>query len=195
MHKDLLSIIRSHVRGAVSRVDPARYRQEPAYVNAVLARIDGLVYKGIHGEIELRSTVVDDRGPNSAEKQYGADFAITAVISNGNNRVEKAVIGQAKKGRVEELSENESQRLSSQVKKMGTHTDQHVVLEVPKILGHSPIIRIPYRNRINKYKYPVTLEDYITSQLVQCLHGDRRPEFVVAVQDSKLSRLSVIVRT
>lgn len=153
MHKAIKSIIRSHIAEAVSRVDPTRYRQEPSYVNAVLARIDGLVYKGIHGEIELKSTVVDDRGPNSAESKYGADFAITAVVTDGNNRVEKAIIGQAKKGRIEELSGNEAQRLRSQVEKMRAHTDQHVVLEVPEISGTSPRIRIPYQDRLSRPKY------------------------------------------
>ncbi len=194
MNKTIKNIIKAHVAEAVSRVDPARYRQEPAYVNAVLGRLDGLVYKGASGEIEIKSTVVDDRGPASAESKYGADFAITAVISSGKSKVEKAIIGQAKRGRIEELSAKESERLLSQVDKMRRHTDQSVVLEVPELLGSSPRIRLPYLHNDGKFKAPVLLEDYITAQLIACLHGDRRKNFVDAVQDSTLSRLSLIVR-
>lgn len=195
MHRAINSIIRSHVAAAISRVDPSRYQQEPAYVNAVLARLDGLVYRGAHGEVEIKSTVVDDRGPGSAESKYGADFAITATIAGGGARVAKAIIGQAKKGRIEDLSRSQSERLQRQVGKMSQHTDQHVVLEVPEVSGSSPRIRIPYQGGVGRYKYPIALEDYLTSHLLACLHGDRREAFVEAVQDSSLSRLALIVRT
>jgi hypothetical protein len=194
MNKTIKNIIKTHVVQAVSRVDPTRYRQEAAYVNAVLGRLDGLVYKGACGEIEIKSTVVDDRGPGSAESKYGADFAVTVVLSSGKSTVEKAIIGQAKRGRIEELPANESERLLSQVDKMRKHTDQSVVLEVPELLGNSPRIRLPYVRNVGKFKPPVLLEDYITSQLIACLHGDRRKNFVDAVQDSTLSRLSLIIR-
>jgi hypothetical protein len=195
MDQILKNIIRTHIAKAVSRVDVSRYSQEPAYVNAVLARIDGLVYEGAYGHVELKSTVVNDRGPNSAESKYGADFAITAIIESAGTEVEKAIIGQAKKGRIEELNRQESERLQKQVAKMASHTNQYVILEVPELYGNSPRIRLPYQIRPDQYKYPMSLEDYISSQLVQCLHGDRRGEFVSAVQDSSLSRLSIIVRT
>jgi hypothetical protein len=59
--------MRRHVEHAVARLDPVRYSQEPAYVAALLARLDGVVYEGSAGRIEIRSTIVADRGPNSAE--------------------------------------------------------------------------------------------------------------------------------
>lgn len=195
MNRGINSIIRNHVAEAVARVDPQRYNQEPAYVNAVLSRLDGLVYRGIHGEIEIKATIVDDRGPNSAESKYGADFAITAKISSGKSCIEKAIIGQAKKGRIEELRENERSRLNSQVSKMSNHTDQYAVLEVPEIAGLSPRIRLPQKHVRNQFRPPITLADYITRQLIACMHGDRRGEFVSAVQDSSLSTLGLIVRT
>lgn len=165
-----------------------------AYVNAVLSRLDGLVYRGVHGKIDIKATIVDDRGPKSAESIYGADFAVTAVIStHGGAVVEKAILGQAKKGRVEELNSSETERLNSQVEKMRHFTDQYVVLEVPENGEIPPRIRLPRGG--NTYCHPLTLENYITNKLVECLHGDRRNDFVAAVQDSRLSKLAILIRT
>lgn len=163
-------------------------------MNAILARIDGLIYSGAQGEIEIKSTIVSDRGANSAEKRFGADFAITARIEVGSSNVEKAIIGQAKKGRVEELNSRGKDFFQGQILKMSASTDQYVILEVPEVNGNSPRIRLPYTGQPTRFKHPITIEDYITSKLIECMHGDLRPDFVMAVQDSDLSRLAIMVR-
>jgi hypothetical protein len=59
-----------HVSRAVERLDPARYKKEAAYVAALFARLDAVVYRGSNFTLELKSPVVCDRGPNSAESKW-----------------------------------------------------------------------------------------------------------------------------
>jgi hypothetical protein len=67
----------NYVAKAVSRLDPARYRQEAAYVAALFARLDGVVYHKPNLSIEIKSTVVADRGRGSAESKWGAVSALS----------------------------------------------------------------------------------------------------------------------
>lgn len=190
MNNEIEGAINTHVMNAISRVDATRFRQEPAYVNAILSRMDGIPYSGPLGHVEIKATIVDDRGPGSAESVYGADFAITAMITSDGSRVEKAILGQAKKGRIEELSTTERSRLNDQTERMSGYTDQYVVLEIPQRAGF-PRIRIP-RNMTAGYGQPILLQDYIVRRLLGCIHGDRNAAFVSAVQDSRLTGLSTL---
>lgn len=72
--------MRRHVIAAVSRIDPTRYHQEPAYVAALFAKLDDVVLDRADARVELRSTIVSDRGRGSAESIWGADFGITASL-------------------------------------------------------------------------------------------------------------------
>jgi len=83
--------------------DPARFHQEAAYVSALFGRLDGLVFKGRKFTIEIKSTIPSDRGRGSAESIHGADFGIVAIITGPDLRIEKAVLGQAKRNRIDNL--------------------------------------------------------------------------------------------
>ncbi len=194
-------IIEAYFQRAYERLDMRRYSQEPAYVSALFARLDGVVYDGPEGRIEIQSTIINDRGPNSAESQWGADFAITAKISYASCKtMEKAVLGQAKRGYIFELPIRERKKLVGQCKKMSSVTDHYVVLEIPKSMHYKPTILqsvgvdIEYDENLNSF-LPTRFEltSYLFYYLIACLHGDKRKEFVNAVAESSLSSLHIIV--
>ena len=99
--------VRTYVRRAIEGLDPLRFRQEPAYTAALLARLEGRAYSGPDGSITLRATVVNAIGRNSAEKWSGADLAITAEIEQAARQLRKAILAQAKLGSLDDLSSNE----------------------------------------------------------------------------------------
>ena len=80
-------------------------------------------------------------GPDSAESQWRVDFTITAKLSNAwTEPMEKAVLGQAKRGYIFGLPNKERKRLVGQCKKMKSSTDHYVVLEVPEDTRSGPTI-------------------------------------------------------
>jgi hypothetical protein len=107
---------------AASRLDPLRYNQEPVYVAALFARLDDVVYQGRELSIEIQSTIVDDRGRDSAESQWGADFGIVARIRGSEEDTEKAALGQAKKGSLVSLPKREAEGFRKQVVDMSRAT-------------------------------------------------------------------------
>jgi hypothetical protein len=210
-----------YVSKAVERLDPARYRQEAAYVAALFARLDGIVYHRPNLTIEIRSTVVADRGPNSAESRWGADFGIVARITGRNEVIEKGVLGQAKRGSLLQLPHNDGEQFRRQVMKMAEATEALVGLEVPTARLESPVIRIvevpnmqqgiPFRRSFRRLDFsikpfnpeepPVFLGDalpigkYLYTELLRCLHGDTGERLVRGLEDSSLTSLLVEVRT
>ena len=210
-----------YVSKAVARLDPARYRQEAAYVAALFARLDGVVYQRRDLTIEIKSTIVADRGPNSAESKWGADFGIVGRLTAPNTFVEKGVLGQAKRGSLVDLPRDEREQFRRQVVRMAEATDATVGLEVPKEVGTAPAIRIvevpnmfqgtiPIRKSFRRLEFsidpltdqepPVYLSDvipigrYLYAELLRCLHGDTNERFVRGLEDSSLSYLKVEAR-
>ncbi len=140
--RGLKAAIRQHVAKAVERLDPQRYRQEAAYVAALFARLDDVVLDRPDARVEFRSTIVADRGPNSAESIWGPDFGVTASLAEPDFTNRKAVIGQAKRGSITSLPARESQFFREQVAKMSQVTHATIGLEVPNVAGELPLVRI-----------------------------------------------------
>jgi len=92
---DVRNAVRSYVNNRVQNINPRRYRQEPDYVPVLVHSLEGIAYEGNHGFVEFKGTVFDSLGRGSAENRSGADFAITANISDGVTNISKAIIFQA----------------------------------------------------------------------------------------------------
>lgn len=192
---EILERISWRVETIAHRVDPTRYAQEPAYVAAFLGRLDGIVYSGPLGLVEFRSTIVADRGQNSAESKWGADFAITANIVMHQYCAQKGVIGQAKSGDIHGLARNEYSKLKAQCLKMHRVTSSAIVLSVPR---DYPVIP-----SVHTLRFPGTLDDSLEIShgypfdeylidILYCKHGDKRHEFVSAISESDLNRLHLL---
>lgn len=189
-------VVRKYIENAFSSIDPKRFAQEPAYVAALMAKLDGLVWSDEEegAFVIFRTTIVNDRGPKSAESRFGADFAITLDLQNDEDHITKATIGQAKLGSKDKLTTSELKNLKKQCQKMSIRTPDFLVLETPNKLGVCPMVRLSSNNNgLSLSEDLIRLDDYLIDYLIACLHGDTRSEFVSAVQESSLPGLEVII--
>ena len=88
--------LRVHVRLALAKIEHQRFFYEPSYTAALANQLEGVVYDENECYIKIKSTDVDHQGHGAAEKWSGADMAITAIISNNEHKIEKAILIQEK---------------------------------------------------------------------------------------------------
>lgn len=194
--REVRDAVKEYVREKVNAVNPQRFYQEPDYTAALVHGLEGTAYEGIHGTVQFQATVFSSRGRNSAENLSGADFAITANISNGTKAIQKAILFQAKLGNLHDLRSKEFENLLKQIRKMKRLTEAPKVMEIPEEEGNR-VPRIISGNRLlsgNNYTND-HLSDYIVRRVLTTLDGDTRPNFVTAVQDSSLTKLRVLARS
>lgn len=187
--------VHDYVRQAVSRVDPARYEQEPAYTAALLGRLDGVAYDKSDGFVEFRATNVNPIGRGTGEDRFGADLAITAEIRKDELEVIKAILAQAKRGGLQDLAPSRREELVGQIQKMRHCTRSPKVVLYRDFDGErQPEVVSGVRIVEGLPVTPVPLADYFVRRVLTTLDGDTSPSFVAAVQESSLKRLNVIAR-
>jgi len=189
---EVVEAIKKHVQSAIDSIAPERYKQEPNYTAALLGRFDGTAYEGEHGKVVFTATVFDDRGPNSAEKKYGADHAITATISDGRTTITKAILVQAKLGKIDDLAQKDRNFLKEQIGKMKKGLPSPKVMEIPTIDGRRYPAVISGNRILEDGEYrPMPLPEYFVARITTTLDGCTNPEVIAAVKDSSLSKLNV----
>ena len=192
---EVVSAVKQHVRRAIEAVDPARYRQEANYIAALVSQLEGVAYEGQHGFVGLRSTVVDDRGAGSAESRYGADFAITATVSDGARTIRKVILVQAKLGYLHNMRAADVADLQSQIEKMKQLVDAPKVMEIPEDSGRRYPSMVSGNNVLYHQPYiSMQLPEYLTARVATTLDGATDPNVVDAVQDSSLTRVDLIAK-
>lgn len=186
--------VAQHVRSAIVHTDIQRFSQEPAYVAALLAKLDGFQYEDEHGHVRFTATVFDAIAPNSSERLFGADCAITAQIRGPGVEIVKVIPFQAKKGEIARMGTRESKRLRQQLRMM----KEIMRIRSPKILeivehGGNAVPRVVSGNKyLSGGSYlQMSLADYFVARVLTTLDGDTRPRIVEAFQDSRLSQLRV----
>ncbi len=90
--------------------------------------LDAVVLPLVGFHARTQGTVVTDRGPNSAESRWGADFGLKASIISKEETTEKAVSGQAKGCSLINLPPGKAEQFRHQVKmsaatRIGTLSD------------------------------------------------------------------------
>lgn len=190
---DVVAAVKRHVAAAVNAISPERFRQEAQYTTALVSRLQGTVYEGREGWVSFDSTVFDDRGRNSAEHRYGADFAITATISDHQTTVRKAILVQAKLGRIDRLRKAEADFLRDQLQKMKALTPAPKIMQIPEANGLRTPEMVSGTRVLNDEPYvPMDLPDYFAARVLTTLDGCTKPQIVEAVQDSSLKRVNLI---
>jgi hypothetical protein len=190
-------------------------------VPALFGKLDAIVYNKADFSLELKSTVVNDRGQNSAESKWGADFGIVASISSPRERVDKGVLGQAERGSLIDLAPAQAQEFRQQVVKMSAATAATIGFEVPMKNGALPNVRIlevprlyqgvPIQRFFRNYEGripsnssadpPVLLGEaiplgrYLYGELIRCLHGDDNDTLVKGISDSSLTNLRIVAQS
>jgi hypothetical protein len=192
---EVIDAVREHVRNAIRHVAPERFSQEANYTAALASQLEGTAYQGEHGTVVFKSTVFDDRGPSLAERQFGADFAITALISDGSNAVSKAILTQAKLGRIDRLTPGARTELHAQIRRMKRLVDAPKVMEISEyadqrfpsmISGNRILAGEPYTS--------IALPDYFVTRVTTTLDGATDPTTVEVIQESNLSRAHLIAK-
>lgn len=184
--------VRQYVNSRVKGVDPRRFKQEPHYCIALIHSLIGTAYDGPEGSVEFEATSIDDRGPNPAEYFSGADFAITATVSDNRSTVKKAILFQAKLGTVDKLPPSKLEELKGQIRKMSCFTRSPKVMEIVEAgVSRQPRV-VSGKHVLNDHKYTsIDFGDYIVRRVLTTLDGDTRPGFVDKVQDSSLPELRI----
>ena len=187
--------VREHVQRAVADLPPAQFRQEPAYIAALLTRLAGVAYRGPDGSVMFSATNVDSVGPGAAESWSGADLAITAIIEQNGRALRKAILSQAKLGRFDQLSRTERERLIRQIRQMRRLTRSPKVMLIYELDGRrEPRMASGNGILIGRYSKGLSLPDYFVARVLTTLDGDTRSHFVGAVQDGSLRQLQVEAR-
>ena len=191
----VVKAVRAHVENAILNVPPDRFRQEATYTAALASQLRGTAYEGEHGSVVFESTVVDDRGPGSAESEFGADMAITATVTDGRTSVRKAILIQAKLGHIDELSPSERRDLEGQISDMRKLVDAPKVMEIPEFAGERHPSVISGNRILEGGSYlSISLPDYFVARVTTTLDGATDPRIVDVVQESSLPRAHLIAR-
>jgi len=193
--REVVAAVKLHVRRAIDAVEPTRYRQEPQYTAALVNRLEGVAYEGKHGSVVFHSTDFDDRSRASAEYRLGADFAITATISDGITNVRKAILVQAKLGEIDGLTEAERASLITQITKMKKHVAAPKVMEIverddkrfPKMVSGNKVLAG------SRYT-PMALPEYFTARVTTTFDGCTDPCLIERVQDSSFPCIVVAAK-
>jgi hypothetical protein len=187
---------KSEIRQAIVGVDPARFRQEPQYTSAILSRLHGIEVRSDSGEYaSVQATDIADRGPNSAEHRYGADFVITATVSDSQRTIRKAILVQVKSKPINKLSNKNMKDLKEQIDKMKK------VVDSPKVAGirkenDQAMLEISSGNRVlNGETYSKTdFPEYLNQRVVTTMDGTTKSEVVDALQESNLKKLDLMIK-
>ncbi|RYD34109.1 MAG: hypothetical protein EOP87_09815 [Verrucomicrobiaceae bacterium] len=189
---EVVVAVRQHVEKAVNSIRADSARQEANYTAKLLGKLEGRAYDGPHGSVVFDTTIFDDRGPNSAENRIGADHAITATISDGKRTIRKAILVQAKLGKIEELAKRDYKFLEEQIRKMRRLVDAPKVMQIPQSGAFYYPEIVSGTNLIEGKDYkPVSLAKYFTTRVLTTLDGCTDPEIVSTVQQSTLSRVNI----
>ena len=194
--KDFLERLKRDIRQAFVGVEPVRFGQEPNYTSAILSRLHGIKVQSDYGEYaKIQATNFDDRGPNSAEHRYGADFAITATVSDPQKTIRKAILVQVKGEPIDDLPPQEMDRLKKQIATMKQ------VVNSPKVAGirkeeRQAMLEISSGNRVldgetySKTDFP----EYFNQRVITTLDGTTNEEVVDALQESDLKKLDLRIK-
>ena len=181
--------VRKYVKTKVEDTSIDRFREEPAYIVSLITRLEGVVYEGPYGKIEIKATSFNSHYSDSAENILGADFSLIINISDRTINVKKAVLYQAKKDPTKRRKE-----LCGQIKKMQQYTSAPKVLELPKENKDEPLV-FSGNLFLKKVSYSrIKLSDYIVRRILTCIEGDTRQEFLKKVQTSKLPKMEIIAK-
>jgi hypothetical protein len=121
--RDAATHIASAANGTVDTLAQGRIEQEPAFTDRMLGRIesamDGYVAKGIRWSAKT----LTDRGRNSQEREFGADFAGVLSMDLPGFAVNKGFLAQAKMIEPEDrVARNEVNRMVAQCEQMLRYT-------------------------------------------------------------------------
>ena len=160
---------------AVAALADGRVQQEPAFTDRMLGHIDeamrGFTTKGVRWS----AMTLTDRGSNSQEREFGADFAGVLDIDLEDFKVQKGFLAQAKRiERTDYMRESERARLLGQCNRMLEHTsDAFVFLYSIDGVSVVPAVSVVSASFANPHElYARSLRGFYEAHF-ECFIGDR----------------------
>ena len=194
--REFLDELRGKIESVFDNLEPERFGQEPKYTSAILGRLHGIEVRSPHGEYaKIQATDIDDRGRDSAESRYGADFAITATVGDSQRKVRKVILVQVKNHPIDTISRSQLENLKGQVRKM-----QRVVSS-PKVAGirregGKAMLEVSSGNKVVKEETFMKSDfpAYFNQRVITTLDGSTDQKIVDALQESNLRKLDVLIK-
>lgn len=181
--------LKEFINRKINETDKTRFEQESNYVAAFFGKLDGYIFQDENYIIKFTTTIYNDRGAHSAESRLGADFSITATISDHEKKVRKVILFQAKKlekdvKRKKTYEQIKTMKLWTAAPKIFVIGDSN---ESPYVYSANKILK---KNKCYKFK----LAEYVTKRVLTTFDGDTRTKFVEVVQESRLNNLDILVK-
>jgi len=173
--RDAAAHIANAANGTVDALVEGRIEQEPAFTDRMLGRIesamDGYVAKGIRWSAKT----LTDRGRNSQEREFGADFAGVLSMGLPDFEVNKGFLAQAKMIEPEDrVARNEINRMVAQCEQMLRYTpDAFLFLYSLEGISIVPAISVVSAHFLNPHELYARSISRFYEEHFECFIGDR----------------------
>jgi hypothetical protein len=169
--------ISSAARLAIEDMAQGRAQQEPAITDRLIAYIQSEMRRSQKSPFTWNAMTLTDRGRNSQEKKYGADFVGSLEINLDGFHARKGFLAQAKKVEPNDsYSKSEFDKLVSQCKDMLRISPSSFVFLYSKYDGFSvvPAIGIVSSRSCNPHELTTKPVQKFFGEYFECFIGDPR---------------------
>jgi len=173
--RDAAAHVATAASGTVDSLADKRIEQEPAFTDRMLGRIesvmDGYAAKGIRWSAKT----LTDRGANSQEREFGADFASVISINLPDYSANKGFLAQAKMVEADAwVSRGEIARMVSQCDLMLQYTpDAFLFLYALEGISVVPAISVVSSHFNNPHELYARSISRFYEEHFECFIGDR----------------------
>lgn len=187
--------LKNAIDGALRRVDFSNFGNEPNFTPALVQQLHEFEYEDDSLRVRFEGVTVTSIARGAAEGWSGADFSVVTIISQpGGADVRKATLVQAKRGRVNQLSTAEYQRMLEQIRDMQALMKHPKVLEISTQKDGVPTIVSGVGILQRRNLQHQTFGGWVAKRVIPTFDGDARPHFVDAVLDTQLTSLRIHAR-
>ncbi|WP_157178798.1 hypothetical protein [Herbaspirillum rubrisubalbicans] len=182
INKNLAKRLREVFAEAASEVERKSFSQEPQYTAAFFGKLakKKIIDPVTNQSVQFETSVSDDRGRNTAEKNTGIDIGFVLRWDDGAGSVfEKAILMQAK-NRLGKLSGSAKTDLIQKCQLMAKITRSYVVLDCP---FDGSIPQICQSDSSTYWRQPpISLADYLVDIVAECKDGDTTAQVLEIAQ-------------
>ncbi len=173
--RDAASVVEAAANRALEALRDGRVEQEPQFTDRLLGRVEESMEGYEHKGVSWRAKTLTDRGRNSQEKSYGADFFGVVNIKLPGLSISKGFLAQAKLiGPGEAMGTRDYERMQGQCEDMlRLSPDSFVFLYAESGIRIVPAITIASCDRINPHELYTRSVGRFFEEHFSCFIGDR----------------------
>lgn len=174
--RDAAKRVEEAAKGAMTALQDRRVEQEPQFTDRMLGRVEQAMEGYEHKGVSWRAKTLTDRGPNSQEKRFGADFMGVVSIKLPGLSVNKGFLAQAKLIQPgENIRIKDFERMQGQCEQMLRLTaDSFVFLYSSENIRIVPAVTVASCERINPHDLYSRSVGRFFEDHFSCFVGDRK---------------------